>query len=67
MNPIVEKNYTINGKIVFKEFESQDINIFVDKDNQIARIVNNNTDEIVASIYVSVDSGIGTLDVQSGL
>jgi len=67
MKLIVEKNYTINGKIVFKEFESQDINIFVDKDNQIARIVNNNTDEIVASIYVSVDSGIGTLDAQSGL
>jgi len=55
MKLIVEKNYTINGNIVFKE------------GFQIARIVNNYTDKIVASIYVNVDGGIGSLDVQSGL
>jgi len=67
MKLIVEKNYTINGNIVFKEFESPDINIYVEEGFQIARIVNNYTDEIVASIYVNVDGGIGSLDVQSGL
>ncbi len=58
----LEKAFTINGKVVVKEFQKGDISIYSDGDpyEMTLYFVNNKTDEVMFKQTIAADMGQGT-------
>ncbi len=58
----LEKAFTINGKVVVKEFQKGDISIYSDGDSYEMTLyfVNNKTEEVMFKQTIAADMGQGT-------